>query len=234
MYRKATSSPRVSSTSSTTGGSCARSRQRMERRLAQSPRPDRIAIAMTNLGPTDGKLSLRPRLVLSRRWLAVFGAGMLVFGIAMIASDPEDRGETLRYAVFERLAGAKELENLCQAPDIAPPADPNSPEAIADLLAKLDHLPPPPDTLKLNYIDAPPRKWWQRLTRTQPFHGEASITLGHLSATCELRIRFEASIEWRDVFVTTHDRFGHPNGSSNVKHAYYAITDIRNVTGERH
>ncbi len=189
---------------------------------------------MTNLDPTDGNLSFRPRLVLSRRWLAVIGGCVLVFGIAMVASDPEDRGQKLRYAVFDRLDGAKELENLCQPPNIVPPAEPYGPrDATADLLAELEEQPPPEDTFKLNYVDAPPRKWWQRLTRTQPFHGEASVTLTHLSATCELRIRFKASIEWRDVVVTTYDGRRNPNGSTTVKRAYYAITDVRNVTGER-
>jgi hypothetical protein len=189
---------------------------------------------MTDLEPIDGKLSFRPRLVLSRRWLAVVGGSVLVFGIAMVASDPEDRGQKLRHAVFERLDGAKELENLCQPPNTAPPAEPDRPrDATADLLAELERQPPPEDTFKLDYVDAPPRKWWQRLTRTQPFHGEASITVSHLSATCELRIRFDASIQWCDVVVTTHDGRGNPNGSSTVKRAYYAISDVRNVTGER-
>jgi hypothetical protein len=159
------------------------------------------------------------------------GGSALVFAVAMVAADPEDRGQMLQDALYRRLYRAPEIDEWCPQAPPPRPARHRTEGWYDDLLDKLERPPPPPDSFKVNYLDVPPRRWWQRLRRTQPFTGAASITTSRRYATCDLRVRFAARIEWKDVSYTTHDRWGHPMGSSSSRRPYYEITQIQNVTG---
>ncbi len=181
-------------------------------------------------------ISLRPRPVISlRAWIAMVGGSALLFVVAMIAGDPEDRGPMLERAIYRRLDGAREVDEWCPQALPPPPARHHTGGPYDDLLddlAELERPRPPPDSFKVNYLDVPPHPWWQRLTRTQPFTGTASITASRGYTTCELRVRFEARIEWKDVWHTTHDQFGHASGMASSKRPYYEIAGLHNVTGE--
>jgi len=161
----------------------------------------------------DSSLSLRPRR--SFTWLGVLAAGVLAFMVFLIASNPEDREGKLKNELWRHLTFSRAIWCACQPAGVPPSADD---EQLNYRYFYSD--------ISVNYTDVPPLRWWQRLTRAQPFQGTASINAKSDSFDCDLTFGFTAAIAYREGSVLGHG----PRGNSrrtDVTRAYYDITDVR-------
>jgi hypothetical protein len=127
----------------------------------------------------------------SRAKVGVVLASVLGVFVLLINLDADDRGDRLNKALVRNLTFSREVWRACAPPELAKEAD--DPGGYYD--GRFHSF------IRLNFVEVPARRWWQRLTKSQPFKGTVSVTARNSSFDCDLRVAFTAQVAWREETV---------------------------------